>query len=100
MSALIIATVLTRLYNNCINTGTYPKIRKTDQLTPCELYQFIRVMPRIGAAIKDPYLCLPHLVRSLKNACTKKFTLILYNMYHLLMQSEKMATVAQEKPQK
>ena len=70
MSALIIAPVLTRLYNSCISTGTYPRILKIGQIVP------IRVMPRISAATADPYLYLAHLVRSLKNACTKEFTLI------------------------
>ena len=41
-----------------------------------KLYQFIRVMPRISPAITDPYLYLAHLVRSLKNACMKEFTLL------------------------
>ena len=71
MSAPIIAPVLKRLYNSCISTGTYPRIHKLDKL-----YRFIRVVPRISAAITDPYLYLAHLVRSLKNACTKEFTLI------------------------
>ena len=76
MSALIIAPVLTRLYNSCISTGTNPILKVDKFLKLDKLYQFIRVMPRISAAITDPYLYLAHLVRSLKNACTKEFTLI------------------------
>ena len=34
MSALIIAPVLTRLYNSCISTGTYPRILKIGQIVP------------------------------------------------------------------
>ena len=34
MSALIIAPVLTRLYNSCISTGTYPRIPKIRQIVP------------------------------------------------------------------
>ena len=34
MSALIIAPVLTRLYNSCISTGTYPKFLKIGQIVP------------------------------------------------------------------
>ena len=71
MSALIIVPVLTRRCNSCINTGTYPEFLKLEKL-----YQFIRVMPRISAAITDPYLYLAHLVRSLKNGCTKEFAFI------------------------
>ena len=70
MSAPIIAPVLKRLYNSCISTGTYPRILKIGQIVPLH-----RVVPRISAAITDPYLYLAHLVRSLKNACTKEFTL-------------------------
>ena len=32
MSALIIALILTRLYNNCIGTRTYPKILKIGEI--------------------------------------------------------------------
>ena len=72
MSALIIAPVLNRLYNSCISTGTYPRILKIGQIIPIVL----RIMPRIIAAITDPYHYLAHLVRSLKNASTNEFTLI------------------------
>ena len=34
MSALIIALVLTRLYNSCISTGTYHRILKIRQIVP------------------------------------------------------------------
>ena len=34
MSPLIIAPVLTRLYNSCISTGTYPRILKIGQIVP------------------------------------------------------------------
>ena len=34
MCALIIAPVLTRLYNNCISSGTYPRIVKIGQIVP------------------------------------------------------------------
>ena len=47
--------------------GLNPEFLKLDKL-----YQFIKVMPRISAAITDPYLYLAHLVRSLKNACLKQ----------------------------
>ena len=63
MSALIIAPVLTRLYSSCISTGTYPRILKIGQIVPIH-----------KGDTKDLYLA--HLVRSLKNACMKEFTLI------------------------
>ena len=34
MNALTIALVLTRLYNNCISTWTYPRILKIGQIVP------------------------------------------------------------------
>ena len=34
MNALIIVPVLTRLYNSCISTGTYPRILKIGQVVP------------------------------------------------------------------
>ena len=34
MSVLIIAPVLTRLYNSCISIGTYPRILKIGQIVP------------------------------------------------------------------
>ena len=34
ISALIIAPVLTKLYNNCISTGTYPRILEIGQIVP------------------------------------------------------------------
>ena len=71
MSALIIAPVLTSSITVALALGLTPEFLKLDKL-----YQFIRVMPRISAAITVPYLYLAHLVRSLKNACTKEFTLI------------------------
>ena len=37
MSALIIASVLTRLYNGCISTGTYTRIlKKIGQIVPID----------------------------------------------------------------
>ena len=71
MSALIIAPVLTRLYNSCISTGTYPRILKIGQIVPIH-----KGDAKDQCCNYRPYLYLAHLVRSLKNACTKEFTLI------------------------
>ena len=66
MSALIKTPVLTRMYNNCISIGMYLSIFKIVQI----------VLIHKGDA-KDqccnykPISLLTHLVRLLKNVCTK-----------------------------
>ena len=71
MSALIIAPVLTRLYNSCISTGTYPRILKIGQIVPihksdakdqCCNYRSISLLSSFS--------------KIFEKCCTKEFTLI------------------------
>ena len=73
MSALIIALVLTRLYNSCISTGTYPRILKVGQIVPihkgdgkdqCCNYRPISLLSSFGKIFKK---CLHEKIYSYLN---------------------------------